>query len=52
MEKTGVSKYCRYFADEKVDISVIETGMGGLTDATNVIDASNLQLAVITALGK
>ena len=25
--------------------------MGGLTDATNVIDASTLQLAIITALG-
>jgi len=41
----------RHFADEKVDIAVIETGMGGLTDATNVIDAEHLQLAVITSLG-
>ena len=38
--------------DEEVDLAVIETGMGGLTDATNVIPASRLQLAIITALGK
>lgn len=42
----------RHFADEKVDIAVIETGLGGLTDATNVIDAEHLQLAVITSLGE
>ncbi|GAX75550.1 hypothetical protein CEUSTIGMA_g2993.t1 [Chlamydomonas eustigma] len=41
----------RHFADEKVDIGVIETGLGGLTDATNVIDEQQLQLAVITSLG-
>ncbi|MEA3505454.1 MAG: folylpolyglutamate synthase/dihydrofolate synthase family protein [Bacteroidota bacterium] len=27
----------KYFADEKVDIAVIETGMGGRLDSTNVI---------------
>jgi len=27
----------KYFADEKVDIAVIETGMGGTLDSTNVI---------------
>lgn len=27
----------RFFADEKVDIAVVETGMGGRLDATNVI---------------
>ena len=37
--------------DEKVDIAVIEAGMGGLTDATNVIEPAQLQVAVITALG-
>jgi dihydrofolate synthase/folylpolyglutamate synthase len=28
-----------YFADEQVDVSVIETGMGGRLDATNVVKA-------------
>jgi dihydrofolate synthase/folylpolyglutamate synthase len=42
----------RHFADERVDIAVIETGLGGLTDATNVIEAEQLQVAVITALGE
>ena len=27
----------QYFADEKVDIAIIETGMGGRLDATNVL---------------
>ena len=27
-----------YFADEKVDIAVIEVGLGGRFDATNVIE--------------
>lgn len=39
----------KYFADKKVDIAVIETGMGGRLDSTNVI----LPLAsVITSIGK
>ncbi len=38
-----------YFADEKVDIAVIETGLGGRLDSTNVI----LPLvSVITSIGK
>ncbi|MBI4418379.1 MAG: bifunctional folylpolyglutamate synthase/dihydrofolate synthase [Ignavibacteriales bacterium] len=28
----------RYFADEKVDIAVVETGLGGRLDATNVLN--------------
>jgi dihydrofolate synthase/folylpolyglutamate synthase len=28
----------RYFAEEKVDIAVVETGMGGRLDATNVLE--------------
>ncbi len=27
----------RYFADEKVDIAIIETGMGGRLDSTNIV---------------
>ncbi|ACF13062.1 FolC bifunctional protein [Chloroherpeton thalassium ATCC 35110] len=30
----------KYFAEEKVDVSVIETGIGGRLDATNVIPSS------------
>ena len=36
------------FADAPVDIAIIETGMGGRWDATNVIDAP---VAVITPIG-
>ncbi len=35
----------KYFEDEKVDIAVIETGMGGRLDSTNVITP---EIAVIT----
>ena len=35
----------RYFADEKVDLVILETGLGGRLDATNVVDS---QLSVIT----
>lgn len=37
----------RYFADERVDIAVIETGLGGRLDATNVVDPA---LTVITSI--
>ena len=35
----------RWFADEAVDVAVVEVGLGGLYDATNVADG---QVAVIT----
>jgi dihydrofolate synthase / folylpolyglutamate synthase len=38
----------RYFADQKVDIAVIEVGMGGRLDSTNVISP---ELSVITNIG-
>ena len=38
----------KYFADKEVDICVIETGLGGRLDATNVI--SKTVLSVITSL--
>jgi folylpolyglutamate synthase/dihydropteroate synthase len=41
----------KHFADAGVDVAVIETGLGGATDATNVIGPEQLQLAVITSLG-
>jgi dihydrofolate synthase/folylpolyglutamate synthase len=39
----------KYFADEKCDIVVLETGMGGRLDATNIIPAP--EAAVLTAIG-
>jgi dihydrofolate synthase/folylpolyglutamate synthase len=38
----------QYFADEKVDIAIIETGMGGRLDSTNLI---NPELSIITNIG-
>jgi dihydrofolate synthase/folylpolyglutamate synthase len=35
----------RWFADEAVDVAVVEVGLGGTWDATNVIDA---EVAVVT----
>ena len=37
-----------WFADKGVDVSIIETGMGGRLDATNVVDSS---YAVISSIG-
>ena len=37
-----------YFARERVDIAVIETGLGGRTDATNVVTP---EVSVLTAIG-
>ncbi len=35
----------------QVDLAVIEVGLGGARDATNVFDANTLKLAVVTAIG-
>ncbi|ESW33327.1 hypothetical protein PHAVU_001G060700 [Phaseolus vulgaris] len=40
------------FADENVDIAVIEAGLGGARDATNIISSSGLAAAVITTVGE
>lgn len=37
-----------YFADSEIDIAVIETGLGGRLDSTNVINA---KLCIITQIG-
>lgn len=37
-----------YFADENVDIAIIETGLGGRLDSTNII---NPILSIITNIG-
>ncbi len=38
----------RYFADQKVDVAVIEVGMGGRLDCTNIIQPD---LCIITNIG-
>ena len=38
----------RHFADEQVDITVIETGLGGRLDSTNVLKP---ELSIITNIG-
>lgn len=40
-----------HFAREKVDVAVVETGLGGARDATNVISAEELAVAVIVGIG-
>jgi dihydrofolate synthase/folylpolyglutamate synthase len=37
-----------HFADERVDVAVLETGLGGRLDATNVVDP---EVSVITSIG-
>ena len=55
-EKLGLSFFemtvgmaFRYFVDEQVDIAVVEVGMGGRLDSTNVITP---ELSVITNIGR
>ncbi|XP_009368683.2 dihydrofolate synthetase [Pyrus x bretschneideri] len=40
------------FAQENVDIAVIEAGLGGARDATNVICSSELATSIITTIGE
>lgn len=40
---------CDYFIDKKVNIAIIEAGIGGTHDATNVLHCP--QLAIITSIG-
>ncbi len=40
---------CEYFKEEKIDIAVVEVGLGGRLDSTNVVD--NTKLSVITTIG-
>lgn len=44
----GVALSFHYFAKEHVDVAIIETGLGGRLDSTNVISP---QLSVITNIG-
>lgn len=40
---------CDYFKRAKVDVAIVETGLGGRLDSTNVID--NTFLSIITTIG-
>ncbi|XP_021277917.1 dihydrofolate synthetase [Herrania umbratica] len=40
------------FAQENVDIAVIEAGLGGARDATNIISSSELAASIITTIGE
>jgi dihydrofolate synthase/folylpolyglutamate synthase len=40
----------RHFADSKVDIAIIETGLGGRLDATNILTAENVLATAITSI--
>jgi dihydrofolate synthase/folylpolyglutamate synthase len=40
----------RHFADKGVDIAIIETGLGGRLDCTNVLRSEQLLLSVITSI--
>ena len=41
----------QYFAQEKVDVAVIETGLGGRLDSTNILTSQSVILSVITNIG-
>ncbi|KAJ4818404.1 Folylpolyglutamate synthase [Rhynchospora pubera] len=40
------------FSHETVDVAVVEAGLGGARDATNVIRSSELAFSIITSIGK
>ena len=40
---------CYYFIQEKIDFAIVEVGIGGRLDATNVVD--NTKLSIITTIG-
>ena len=44
----GIAMTFKYFFDERIDVAVVETGLGGRLDSTNII---NPLLSVITNIG-
>ncbi len=40
----------QWFAEQRVDVVVVETGMGGRLDATNILEAEHLLATAITAI--
>lgn len=47
--EVSVAMGFQYFAEQKVDIAIIETGLGGRLDSTNIIQP---EICVITNIGK
>lgn len=41
----------KYFQEQRVDVAVVEVGLGGARDATNVLHVEKLLAAVITSIG-
>ncbi|WCJ36790.1 Folylpolyglutamate synthetase family protein [Euphorbia peplus] len=40
------------FAEKNIDVAIIEAGLGGARDATNIISDSGLAASIITTIGK
>ena len=40
------------FRKEKVDIALVEVGLGGIRDATNVFDENSLEYSILTNIGE
>lgn len=47
---TAFEVFRREHEKQKIDLAIIEVGMGGLTDATNIVPASSTLLSVITPI--
>ena len=42
----------KYFEQKNVDIALVEVGLGGVRDATNVFDENSLECAILTHIGE
>ena len=42
----------KYFEQKNVDIALVEVGLGGVRDATNVFDENSLESSVLTHIGE
>ena len=42
----------KYFEKKKVDIALVEVGLGGIRDATNVFDENSLECSILTNIGE
>ena len=42
----------KYFEKKKVDIALVEVGLGGIRDATNVFDENSLEYSILTNIGE
>lgn len=41
----------KYWEMEEVDIAVMEVGLGGRLDSTNILESQNIALSVVTGIG-